>query len=396
MSSPNVAHDVATHRRRPVAQRVASAAGRRLDRLCRIWRNDRYPRAAEDAWQWLTAAQRGNGLPAQEADATPCPAATAMGVQCAADYGQRPLVERWASWLAEIQLPDGAVPDRDGVHPSHFNTAQAAMAWRRAASCLRVLADESSQASAKRSLAAAALAEAWLARSGNVVPATGHRDDGPPVFSSCAPISVSAALELLRSLQAQVRAEFANVAPHVEADAPPDGALARQIALWAESLGAGVAAEVGSGRGRWLDLLQRHAPATRWLAIDPAAQHCAAARRPAALLTGSACDLPLPSGSLSAVLTVESLEHTLLPQTAVAELCRVLRPGGQILVIDKPLARQPLSYCRPWERWFAPAEVSAWLGAACEEVRCLELFTSGAANRRGGPDFLAWQAVRRG
>lgn len=377
-----------------MAHRVASAAGRRLDRLRRIWRDDRYPRAAEDAWQWLIAAQRGNGLPAHEADATPCPAVTAIGVHCAADYGQRLLVERWASWLAEIQLPAGAVPDRDSEHASPFNTAQAAMAWRRAASCLRVLADESSQASAKRWLVAAALAEGWLACNGKVVPAAGHRDDGPFVFSSYAPTSISAALELLRSLQAQVRSEFAAAAPHVEADAPSDGVLARQIALWADSLGVGVAAEVGSGRGRWLDLLQRHAPATRWLAIDPAAQLCAA-RRPAALLTGSACDLPLPSGSLSAVLTVETLEHALLPQAAVAELCRVLRPGGRILVIDKSLARQPLSYCQPWERWFAPAEVSAWLGAACDDVRCLELFASGAANRRGGPDFLAWQAVRR-
>jgi hypothetical protein len=65
-----------------------------------------------------------------------------------------------------------------------------------------------------------------------------------------------------------------------------------------------------------------------------------------------------------------------------------------VLVIDKHRAKQPLSLCDPWERWFTPQELSAWLGRSCDEVA-----VSPVAHRegRGGRDlFLAARGEKRG
>ena len=111
-------------------------------------------------------------------------------------------------------------------------------------------------------------------------------------------------------------------------------------------------------------------------------------------LEGSLLRIPLADGELDGALAVESLEHALLPEQAVAELCRVVRPGGSVLVIDKHRAKQPLSLCDPWERWFTPQELSAWLGRWCDEVA-----VSPVAHLEGRPGrnlFLAASGRRKG
>ena len=65
---------------------------------------------------------------------------------------------------------------------------------------------------------------------------------------------------------------------------------------------------------------------------------------------------------------MESLEHALLPEQAVAELCRVVRPGGSVLVIDKDRA----------------------------ETAALALRSLGAMVYAPGALRLAWPLVRRG
>jgi SAM-dependent methyltransferase len=109
---------------------------------------------------------------------------------------------------------------------------------------------------------------------------------------------------------------------------------------------------------------------------------------------GSLLNLPAADGQFDAALAVESLEHALLAQRAVDELCRVVRPGGSILIIDKDLARQGLSEHEPWEQWFAPHEVAGWLSRHCTDVAVRQVCHVPAYRKR--PLFLAWTARRSG
>lgn len=57
-------------------------------------------------------------------------------------------------------------------------------------------------------------------------------------------------------------------------------------------------------------------------------------------VVGSVLELPFPDASFDVVMSTEVIEHTPDPKRAVSELCRVLRPGGT-LVVTVP--------CRTWK-----------------------------------------------
>ena len=52
---------------------------------------------------------------------------------------------------------------------------------------------------------------------------------------------------------------------------------------------------------------------------------------PARLLQGDITDLPFPDNAFDVVLVAHVLEHMAVPEAALAELCRVLRPGGALI-----------------------------------------------------------------
>lgn len=89
----------------------------------------------------------------------------------------------------------------------------------------------------------------------------------------------------------------------------------------------GVVLEIGAGRGE--RRRGRFVPPTdstsRWLSIDRAL-----AVRPD--IAGDAEALPLRDASTDTVVTLEVLEYTTRPAMAMAEMYRVLRPGGHLLI----------------------------------------------------------------
>ena len=69
-------------------------------------------------------------------------------------------------------------------------------------------------------------------------------------------------------------------------------------------------------------------------------------RRPRPLVLGSLTRLPLASGSFDALYGVEVISHLPGLEAAIAELHRVLRPGGKIVLVDKN--RWSLHHSRPY------------------------------------------------
>jgi ubiquinone/menaquinone biosynthesis C-methylase UbiE len=65
---------------------------------------------------------------------------------------------------------------------------------------------------------------------------------------------------------------------------------------------------------------------------------------------GDAAELPLPDGAVDLVVSSLSLHHWDHPETAVAELDRVLRPGGRLRVYDFPGAPFDTLISEAWNR----------------------------------------------
>jgi SAM-dependent methyltransferase len=88
---------------------------------------------------------------------------------------------------------------------------------------------------------------------------------------------------------------------------------------------AGVVLEVGAkcvARGRWAPPLRR---VRRWIRLN-----LDAAERPD--LVGDAVALPIRAASVDTVVCVETLQYTTSPDAAMAEIARVLTPGGAAVI----------------------------------------------------------------
>lgn len=115
--------------------------------------------------------------------------------------------------------------------------------------------------------------------------------------------------------------------------------LAEEVARHAPML-RGTVLDVGSGRYRRYQHLCTGATEYRTLDHDPAGGPD---------IVGSAEHIPLPDASVDGVLCTQVLEHLPHPWLAIAEMYRVLRPGGRIVLTapqTNELHEEPHDYFR--------------------------------------------------
>ena len=78
---------------------------------------------------------------------------------------------------------------------------------------------------------------------------------------------------------------------------------------------------------------------------------------------GSMTEMPFEDGFFDAAYATESLEHAVEIEKAVSEICRVVKPGGRIAIIDKNAEQWGKLETPEWERWFTREELERLLGA---------------------------------
>jgi len=83
-------------------------------------------------------------------------------------------------------------------------------------------------------------------------------------------------------------------------------------------------------------------------------------------LEGSAERLPLPDASVDFAFANMFLHHVDDPRAAIAEMARILRPGGRLVVTDLDSHNHAFLMTEHHDRWpgFKRAEVAAWLADA--------------------------------
>jgi malonyl-CoA O-methyltransferase len=208
------------------------------------------------------------------------------------------------------------------------------------------------------------------------------------------PVHASAAgtRELLEAIHRHVEAAFAlQVDGFEDRIRAGDGRFAFLLRE-AGALSGRHVLDAGCGRGAITRALLTACPSAAIVAMDLSPEMLWHAPPAVETRRGSIQCLPFADGVFDVALCVEALEHALNPEGAVGELCRVVRPGGTVLIVDKNAERMGALAIEAWERWFDRREVESWLRSSCEDVRsdllvhCPEL---------GRDLFIGWRGTRR-
>ncbi len=333
---------VGSESKRTLTQRLRSGARRRAHSLWKRWfrRGPDFP--AEAALDWLVATLGNSAVDLR-----------AVCMETLLNYGCGDVVASWAdSGCSAEPVPETAPATLDFskslTHASSVELAQGAERW--------YLQGEIGSGNA-----AFQLLEARQTLGGDFPSpsrffpdeSTGNR--------------VLAVRHYLDAAQMRVAAAFEPGGQELPHSIDPDDGRAVAVGEWMASLSQ--TADVGCGSGRFLVHLAERFPGAKLTGIDP----CSALldqlpprvrRHPGTLLRTDGAD-----GTFDGAFAVESLEHCLVAKRGIAELCRIVRPGGRVLVIDKNRSKQALSQCEPWERWFYPHELIEWLEPYCDEIR---------------------------
>ena len=151
--------------------------------------------------------------------------------------------------------------------------------------------------------------------------------------------------------------------------------------------------DVGCGKGRFARVLTAQNPGIEIWGLDISEEMLRFVPPGIHTSVGSMTELPFADAAFDAVYATESLEHAVNVEGAINEMCRVLKPGGKLAIIDKNAEQWGKLQTPPWEQWFHRRDLETLLAKNCHLVRSEYLsYWEDVA-----PDglFLAWYAHKR-
>ncbi|MGH9387587.1 MAG: class I SAM-dependent methyltransferase [Vicinamibacterales bacterium] len=150
--------------------------------------------------------------------------------------------------------------------------------------------------------------------------------------------------------------------------------------------------DAGCGKGRFARLVKDTHPQALVCGLDLSIEMLRGVPEGVERCAASMTALPFRDRSFDAAYATESLEHAVEIDTAVGELCRVVRPGGRIVIIDKNAEHWGRLKTPEWETWFERGEIERLLRRDCRTVESRYI----SYWEDVPPDglFIAWLAQR--
>lgn len=150
--------------------------------------------------------------------------------------------------------------------------------------------------------------------------------------------------------------------------------------------------DVGCGKGRFARILREQEPRAEIWGLDISDEMLRYVPEGIHTRAGSMTELPFEDGLFDGAYATESLEHAVEIEKAVAEICRVVKPGGRIAIIDKNADYWGKLETPEWERWFTREELKKLLARHCRKVS--SRFISYWEDVEPDGLFIAWLAVK--
>jgi ubiquinone/menaquinone biosynthesis C-methylase UbiE len=200
---------------------------------------------------------------------------------------------------------------------------------------------------------------------------------------------------LTPKLRAQIRASFDQAAGDEERFPSTIDPRIYHVQLIREHLGdlkGRRVLDVGCGKGRFARVFQEKYPEAELWGIDISEEMLRYVPPGIHTRTGSMTELPFEDGFFDCAYATESLEHAVEIERAVGEICRVVKAGGRIAIIDKNAKHWGRLHTPEWEKWFSRKELERLLRKDCSEVSSRPI--SYWENVQPDGLFLAWLAVK--
>lgn len=326
---------------------------------------------------WTTAALRGIDYWLNHSHkhfAAETAGAMARRAHLCLEWERRKEAIELAEQLDRLQLPSGAVPEKQGQRLILLTTVgQAALVWFR-------LSNQN------RGDAAFRFMERHLTPQGSLPHSYGsgsNRDQEEDPLAT--KYFLDAAIWRVRcAYRSQIHRETP-----LEAD-DPRLLLARN---WASTLPTGaVVGDLGCGTGRYLRFLSSWLPQLKWIGIDFVPEALQRVPKGIKTLEGSLLRIPLPDQTFHAVLVVDTLPDCILPRQAVAEIGRVVKPGGRILIMEQAVKGR-LTSASPWSQPISVHELEHQLRPMCEQLTAQQISLAGSAFSRA--NYVVLSAVKK-
>jgi malonyl-CoA O-methyltransferase len=126
--------------------------------------------------------------------------------------------------------------------------------------------------------------------------------------------------------------------------------------------------DAGCGKGRFARALLEQFPGAQVTGLDISEAMLRGVPSGVGRIAGALTELPFAASAFDFVYATESLEHAVDTAAAIDELCRVLKPGGRIVIIDKNAEHWGRLETPEWERWFDRREIERMLKHSCRTV----------------------------
>jgi len=115
--------------------------------------------------------------------------------------------------------------------------------------------------------------------------------------------------------------------------------------------------DVGCGKGRYLKRLIMDYPRHKYYAYDLSEQVMKDVAGVADKKTGYLTQISYSDEAFDVVYVCEAYEHAINLKGAFKELYRILKPGGTLIIIDKPLEKQGQLKLYEWEQWISDEDI---------------------------------------